>query len=188
MKGRSPFDPGVRNESAARRRERVNRLHKYSRSSRLRGNATSRRTHPCNEGRSRVAAFERDTSLRIPWVIVFQVGSDARGLFAPLSSSLQSRPGHPAQVSHYRRLCSKKPIRSGCGSPCAARRDRWSPMPWVIGARQTCQRLWEAIPQGYRQGHCFTDFLKIYATVIAFRAAHCCGQRDRRNGPCGALE
>ena len=29
-----------------------------------------------------------------------------------------------------------------------------------------CQQLWEAIPQVYRQGHCFTDFLKIYACVI----------------------
>jgi len=39
-------------------------------------------------------------------------------------------------------------------------------MPWVIGARRTCQRLWEAIPQGYRQGHCFTDFWAAYAVVI----------------------
>ncbi len=34
-------------------------------------------------------------------VVVFQVGGDARGMVAPLSSSLQSRPGHPAHVSHY---------------------------------------------------------------------------------------
>jgi len=40
-------------------------------------------------------------------------------------------------------------------------------MPWVIGAGKTCQRLWEAIPQGYRQGHCFTDFWAAYAAVIA---------------------
>lgn len=31
------------------------------------------------------------------------------------------------------RLCSKKPGRSGCGLPCAARRDRWSPMRLGIG-------------------------------------------------------
>jgi insertion element IS1 protein InsB len=39
---------------------------------------------------------------------------------------------------------------------------------YAIGKRskKTCQRLWEAIPQEYRQGHCFTDFLKIYAGVI----------------------
>ncbi len=35
-----------------------------------------------------------------------------------------------------------------------------------IGARKTCQRLWEAIPQEYRQGHCFTDFLRVSASVI----------------------
>ena len=35
-----------------------------------------------------------------------------------------------------------------------------------IGARKTCQRLWEAIPQEYRQGHCFTDFLRGYVAVI----------------------
>ena len=50
--------------------------------------------------------------------------------------------------------------------PSAARRDRWSLLPWVIGACRTCQRLWEAIPQGYRQGHCFTDFWAAYAAVI----------------------
>jgi insertion element IS1 protein InsB len=33
-------------------------------------------------------------------------------------------------------------------------------------SKQTCQRLWEAIPQEYRQGHCFTDFLKVSASVI----------------------
>jgi insertion element IS1 protein InsB len=33
-------------------------------------------------------------------------------------------------------------------------------------SKRTCQRLWEAIPQRYRQGRCFTDFLKVYACVI----------------------
>ncbi|HEY4389705.1 MAG TPA: IS1 family transposase [Ktedonobacteraceae bacterium] len=39
---------------------------------------------------------------------------------------------------------------------------------YAIGKRRkkTCQRLWEAIPQAYRQGHCFTDFLNISACVI----------------------
>ena len=39
---------------------------------------------------------------------------------------------------------------------------------YAIGKRskQTCQRLWEAIPQEYRQGHCFTDFLRVYTLVI----------------------
>jgi hypothetical protein len=39
-------------------------------------------------------------------------------------------------------------------------------MPLEIGAGKTCQRLWEAIPQEYRQGHCFTDFLRVDASVI----------------------
>jgi insertion element IS1 protein InsB len=39
---------------------------------------------------------------------------------------------------------------------------------YAVGDRskRTCQRLWEAIPEGYRQGHCFTDFLNVYASVI----------------------
>jgi len=39
---------------------------------------------------------------------------------------------------------------------------------YAVGDRskQTCQRLWEAIPEGYRQGHCFTDFWATYAAVI----------------------
>ena len=39
---------------------------------------------------------------------------------------------------------------------------------YAVGDRskKTCQRLWEAIPQEYRQGHCFTDFLRVYASVI----------------------
>jgi insertion element IS1 protein InsB len=39
---------------------------------------------------------------------------------------------------------------------------------YAVGDRskKTCQRLWEAIPKGYRQGHCFTDFWAAYAVVI----------------------
>src|SRR5437588_2516362 len=33
-------------------------------------------------------------------------------------------------------------------------------------SKQTCLRLWEAIPSAYRQGHCFTDFWAAYAAVI----------------------
>ena len=35
-----------------------------------------------------------------------------------------------------------------------------------IAAGKTCQRLWEAIPEGYRQGQCFTDFLNVSTCVI----------------------
>jgi IS1 family transposase len=33
-------------------------------------------------------------------------------------------------------------------------------------SKQTCRRLWEAIPSAYRQGHCFTDFWAAYSRVI----------------------
>jgi IS1 family transposase len=33
-------------------------------------------------------------------------------------------------------------------------------------SKQTCQRLWEAIPSVYRNGHCFTDFWVAYSAVI----------------------
>jgi insertion element IS1 protein InsB len=39
---------------------------------------------------------------------------------------------------------------------------------YAIGDRskKTCQRLWEAIPDIYRAGHCFTDFWVVYQAVI----------------------
>src|SRR5438876_3307478 len=58
------------------------------------------------------------------------------------------------------RLSSKKRTTAGCGWPCAARRGKWSPLRLGIGAGKTCQRLWEAIPQEYRQGHCKTRFFE----------------------------
>jgi insertion element IS1 protein InsB len=33
-------------------------------------------------------------------------------------------------------------------------------------SKKTCRRLWEAIPQTYRTGHCSTDFWKAYQAVI----------------------
>ena len=33
-------------------------------------------------------------------------------------------------------------------------------------SKQTCLRLWEAIPSVYRNGHCFTDFWAAYSAVI----------------------
>jgi insertion element IS1 protein InsB len=39
---------------------------------------------------------------------------------------------------------------------------------YAVGDRskKTGQRLWEAIPEGYREGHCFTDFWAAYPAVI----------------------
>jgi insertion element IS1 protein InsB len=33
-------------------------------------------------------------------------------------------------------------------------------------SEKTCRRLWEAIPQAYRTGHCYTDFWNAYQAVI----------------------
>jgi len=50
---------------------------------------------------------------------------------------------------------------------CLCRKTR-QVVAYAVGDRskRTCQRLWEAIPQGYRQGHCFTDFWAAYTAVI----------------------
>ncbi len=39
---------------------------------------------------------------------------------------------------------------------------------YAVGDRskQTCRRLWEAIPPAYRAGHCYTDFWEAYQAVI----------------------
>lgn len=39
---------------------------------------------------------------------------------------------------------------------------------YAVGDRseKTCQKLWEAIPQVYRVGHCYTDFWSAYQLVI----------------------
>ncbi len=54
------------------------------------------------------------------------------------------------------------------GNPYTLCRKSRQVVAYGVGHRskKTCQRLWEAIPQEYRQGHCFTDFLKVYASVI----------------------
>jgi hypothetical protein len=63
-------------------------------------------------------------------------------------------------------VCSKKCTTAGFGLPSVARGDKWSPLRLGIGAGKTCQRLWEAIPEEYRQGHCETSFRATYAAVI----------------------
>jgi insertion element IS1 protein InsB len=39
---------------------------------------------------------------------------------------------------------------------------------YAIGDRsdKTCRQLWEAIPEMYRAGHCFTDFWVVYRAFI----------------------
>ncbi len=57
-----------------------------------------------------------------------------------------------------------------------------------LGAGKTCQRLWEAIPQAYRQGHCKTRLFESVRFYHPRGAAYSRGQRDGRNRPCRALE
>jgi IS1 family transposase len=33
-------------------------------------------------------------------------------------------------------------------------------------SKQTCQKLWDSIPEAYRRGHCYTDFWEAYQAVI----------------------
>jgi hypothetical protein len=86
------------------------------------------------------------------------------------------------------RLCSPKRTTPGFGWPSVAGDGKWSPLRLGIGAGKTCQRLWKAIPEGYRQGHCETSFWAAYAAVIPQEHHPAVGPRDRRNGPRGALE
>ena len=60
----------------------------------------------------------------------------------------------------------KKPTTPGFGSHSAATPGKWSPYAVGDRSKKTCQRLWKAIPEGYRHGHCFTDFWATYAAVI----------------------
>jgi insertion element IS1 protein InsB len=64
------------------------------------------------------------------------------------------------------RLCSTKPRKSGCGF--ALCRKTQQVVAYALGDRskQTCLRLWEAIPSVYRNGHGFTDFWAAYSAVI----------------------
>ena len=48
------------------------------------------------------------------------------------------------------------------------RRTRQVVVAYVIGDRSeaTCQRLWSAVPRGYRSAHCYSDFWEAYAAVL----------------------
>ncbi len=61
---------------------------------------------------------------------------------------------------------------------------------YAVGDRskQTCQRLWENIPDSYRAGHCETSFWAAYRAGIPEEQHTAVGPRERRNGPCGAME
>lgn len=50
----------------------------------------------------------------------------------------------------------------------ALSRKRRQVVAYVFGDRseRTCRRLWERIPEDYRQLHCYTDFWESYQKVI----------------------
>jgi IS1 family transposase len=39
---------------------------------------------------------------------------------------------------------------------------------YAVGDRtkETCEKLWDSVPEEYRKGHCFSDFWKAYQAVI----------------------
>jgi IS1 family transposase len=51
---------------------------------------------------------------------------------------------------------------------------------FVIGDRSaaTCQRLWEKIPEAFRQAHCFSDFWEAYQLVIPPEQHHASGKES----------
>ncbi len=76
---------------------------------------------------------------------------------------------HRRSWTYGGRVCSKKPTTPGCGWLSAQRADQWSPTRLGLGAGKTCQRLWEAVAEGYRAGHCETDFWAASRAVIRCR-------------------
>ncbi len=52
-----------------------------------------------------------------------------------------------------------------------------------IGAGKTCQRLWEAIAEGYRQGHYFPDFWAAYMAVIPSEQHTAVGKETGETAP-----
>jgi hypothetical protein len=69
-----------------------------------------------------------------------QDGSKKGAQVPPLSTTLLAPdPEEPTSTTQelderMARLCSTKRTTPGCGWPCAAKRGRWSPIRWVIGA------------------------------------------------------
>ena len=52
------------------------------------------------------------------------------------------------------------------GLRSVARRAKLSPLLSETAARRTCRRLWQAIPDKYRQAHCYTDFWEASTKVL----------------------
>jgi IS1 family transposase len=75
-------------------------------------------------------------------------------------------PRHLELDERMARLCSKIAHDSWMWiAPCRKTRQG---VASAVGDRskKTCQRVWEAIPDSYRTGHCFTDFWAASQAVI----------------------
>lgn len=61
---------------------------------------------------------------------------------------------------------------------------------FVVGDRseQTCRRLWQAIPDRYRQAHCDTDFWEAYSNALPAARRASGRERVRRDGARRAME
>ena len=73
---------------------------------------------------------------------------------------------------------SDTPTNGGFGSLFADKPARV--VAFVIGDRSaaTCQRLWEKIPEAFRQAHCFSDFWEAYQLVIPPEQHTACGKES----------
>jgi hypothetical protein len=89
---------------------------------------------------------------------------------------------------NYGPWCLKRPIQPGSGSPCVAKREKL--VSSAIGDRseQTCRLLWEAIPEAYRAGHCYTDFWAAYQAVIPEEQHRAVGKETGETARARALE
>ena len=58
-------------------------------------------------------------------------------------------------------------------------------MAYAVGDRREkpCRRLWEAIPQAYRTGHCSTDFWAAYQAVIPEKQHTAVGKETGATAP-----
>ena len=65
-----------------------------------------------------------------------------------------------------------------------------SVVAYAIGDRSgnICRKLWEAIPEAYRTGHCYTDFWAAYQTVIPEKQHTAVGKETGQTARARALE
>jgi transposase-like protein len=146
--GRRSRENPIPNASSEARREEI--LHAYQERSSLRG-----LTRTFGVSRATVSTWLKKKVAQLPPLHTT--------LLAPIPKMPLPRRWNPTYCGH---LCSKKPTTPGCGWPYVARRDRWSPMPSVIGVKKRVSGCGKPFCDTHRTGHCFMDFWAAYAAVI----------------------